>query len=211
MSPDADKGLESSYPAGGAPARSASAASDVAAARPSAWRFAIPLAIFVLLVFFLWRGLWRDPREVPSVLLDKPAPQFTLPVLADASRKFSPADYRGKVWLLNVWGSWCISCQVEHPTLLKLARLNVVPIVGFDWKDKPDAATRWLTEQGGDPYVLSVTDLDGRVAIDYGVYGAPETFVIDRSGTIRYKHIGPLDDKAVKDKILPLVHKLAAQ
>ena len=181
---------------------------STAAPRPSAWRFAIPLAIFVVLVFFLWRGLWRDPREVPSVLLDKPAPQFTLPVLADASRKFSPADYRGKVWLLNVWGSWCISCQVEHPTLLKLARLNVVPIVGFDWKDKPDAAQKWLREQGGDPYVLSVTDLDGRVAIDYGVYGAPETFVIDKAGIIRHKQIGPLTADALKQTILPLVREL---
>jgi cytochrome c biogenesis protein CcmG/thiol:disulfide interchange protein DsbE len=186
------------------------AAPAAGAQRPSAWRFAIPLGIFLLLMFFLYRGLWRDPREVPSVLLEKPAPQFALPVLGDASRKFSPADYRGKVWLLNVWGSWCISCQVEHPTLLSLAKSNVVPIVGFDWKDRPDAAIKWLREQGGDPYVLSVTDLDGRVAIDYGVYGAPETFVIDKGGTIRYKHIGPLDDKAVKEKILPLVQKLSA-
>ena len=182
-----------------------------AARRPSAWRFAIPLGIFLLIVFFLYRGLWRDPRQVPSVLVDKPAPAFTLPVLGDPSRTFSPADYRGKVWLLNVWGSWCISCQVEHPVLLKLAKMNVVPIVGFDWKDKPDAAQKWLREQGGDPYVLSVTDLDGRVAIDYGVYGAPETFVIDKSGTIRMKHIGPLDDKSLNDKVLPLVRKLSTQ
>ena len=182
-----------------------------ASRRSPAWRFAIPLGIFLLLVFFLYRGLWRDPREVPSVLVDKPAPAFTLPVLGDASRKFSPADYRGKVWLLNVWGSWCISCQVEHPTLLKLAKMNVVPIVGFDWKDKPDAAIKWLAQQGGDPYVLSVTDLDGRVAIDYGVYGAPETFVVDKNGTIRMKHIGPLDDRSLNEKVLPLVRKLSAQ
>jgi cytochrome c biogenesis protein CcmG/thiol:disulfide interchange protein DsbE len=177
--------------------------------RSSAWRFAIPLGVFLLLVFFLYRGLWRDPREVPSVLVDKPAPAFSLPVLGDPSRKFSPADYRGKVWLLNVWGSWCISCQVEHPVLLKLAKMNVVPIVGFDWKDKPDAAIKWLAQQGGDPYVLSVTDLDGRVAIDYGVYGAPETFVIDKSGTIRMKHIGPLDDRSLNERVLPLVRKLS--
>jgi cytochrome c biogenesis protein CcmG/thiol:disulfide interchange protein DsbE len=180
-----------------------------APSRASAWRFAIPLGIFLLLVFFLYRGLWRDPREVPSVLVDKPAPAFSLPVLGEPSRKFSPADYRGKVWLLNVWGSWCISCQVEHPVLLKLAKMNVVPIVGFDWKDKPDAAIKWLAQQGGDPYVLSVTDLDGRVAIDYGVYGAPETFVIDKTGTIRMKHIGPLDDKSLNERVLPLVRKLS--
>ena len=172
-------------------------------------RFGIPLAIFVLLVFFLWRGLFRDPREVPSALIDKPAPTFTLPTLGDAAKQFSTADYRGKVWLMNVWGSWCVSCQVEHPTLIALSKLGIVPIVGFDWKDKPDAAVKWLAANGGDPYTLSVTDLDGRVAIDYGVYGAPETFVIDKEGVIRYKHIGPLDNKAVTDKLLPLIRKLS--
>jgi len=172
-------------------------------------RLAIPLVVFALLVFFLWRVLWRDPREVPSALIDKPAPDFTLPVLGDATRKFSPAEYRGKVWLLNVWGSWCISCQVEHPSLLSLAKMNAVPIVGFDWKDKPEAAAKWLAQQGGDPYALSVTDLDGRVAIDYGVYGAPETFVIDRQGVIRMKHIGPLDEVSIKDKLLPMIRKLS--
>lgn len=176
-----------------------------------ALRFGIPLAVFALLVFFLWRGLWRDPREVPSVLVDKPAPAFTLPLLGDPGKQFSPADYRGRVWLLNVWGSWCISCQVEHPTLLALAKMKAVPIVGFDWKDKSDAAIKWLAQQGGDPYVFSVTDLDGRVAIDYGVYGAPETFVIDKAGVIRHKHIGPLDDKSVADKLLPLIRKLEQQ
>lgn len=173
-----------------------------------ALRFGIPLAVFVVLVFFLGRGLWKDPREIPSVLVDKPAPPFTLAQLTDPSKQFSPADYRGKVWLLNVWGSWCVSCQVEHPALLALSRMNVVPIVGFDWKDKPIAAIKWLAQQGGDPYTLSVTDLDGRVAIDYGVYGAPETFVIDKEGVIRYKHIGPLDDKVVADKLLPVIRKL---
>jgi cytochrome c biogenesis protein CcmG, thiol:disulfide interchange protein DsbE len=173
-----------------------------------ALRFGLPLAVFVLLVFFLGRGLWRDPREIPSVLVDKPAPAFTLPVLGAVGKQFSTADYRGKVWLLNVWGSWCVSCQVEHPALLALAKMNVVPIVGFDWKDKPEAALKWLAQQGGDPYALSVTDLDGRVAIDYGVYGAPESFVIDKEGVIRYKFIGPLDDKLVAEKLLPLVRKL---
>ncbi|MEO8135798.1 MAG: DsbE family thiol:disulfide interchange protein [Betaproteobacteria bacterium] len=173
-----------------------------------ALRFGIPLAIFALLVFFLFRGLSRDPREVPSALIDKPAPAFTLPRLGDASQQFSSADYKGKVWLLNVWGSWCVSCQVEHPTLIALAKADVVPIIGFDWKDKPEAALKWLAAHGGDPYTLSVSDLDGRVAIDYGVYGAPETFVIDKAGVIRYKHIGPLDNKAVTDKLLPLIRKL---
>ena len=173
-----------------------------------ALRFGIPLAVFVLLVFFLGRGLWRDPREVPSALIDKAAPAFTLGLLGQSGKQFSPAEYRGKVWLLNVWGSWCVSCQVEHPALLKLAKMNVVPIVGFDWKDKSDVAVNWMAQQGGDPYVISVTDLDGRVAIDYGVYGAPETFVIDKEGVIRHKHIGPLDDKVLADKLLPLIQKL---
>lgn len=171
-------------------------------------RFGIPLVVFILLAFFLWRGLWQDPREIPSALIDKPAPAFTLPQLGDAGKQFSPADYKGKVWLLNVWGSWCVSCQVEHPALLSLAKMNVVPVVGFDWKDKPDAAIRWLAQQGGDPYTFSVSDLDGRVAIDYGVYGAPETFVIDKAGVIRHKHIGPLDEKVLADKLLPIIRKL---
>lgn len=173
-----------------------------------ALRFGIPLAIFVLLVFFLYRGLWQDPRALPSVLVDKPVPAFTLPLLGDPGKTFSPADYRGKVWLLNVWGSWCVSCQVEHPYLLALQKMNVVPIVGFDWKDKPDAAIKWLAQQGGDPYVLSVTDLDGRVAIDFGVYGAPESFLIDKEGMIRYKQVGPIDNKALNDTLLPMIRKL---
>ena len=173
-----------------------------------ALRFAIPLAIFALLAFFLWRGLARDPREVPSALIDKPAPAFTLGVLGAPDKKFSPVDMRGKVWLLNVWGSWCVSCVVEHPTLLAFSKRHAVPLVGFNWKDKPDAATAWLSKHGGDPYAFSVTDNDGRVAIDYGVYGAPETFVIDREGVIRYKFIGPMDEKAIVEKIMPMVRKL---
>ena len=173
-----------------------------------ALRFIAPLAVFALLAFFLWRGLARDPREVPSALIDKPAPMFTLPLVGIPDKRFAPSDYRGRVWLLNVWGSWCVSCQIEHPTLLALAQANAVPIVGFNWKDKADAAMAWLSKHGGDPYAFSVADADGRVAIDYGVYGAPETFVIDKAGIIRYKYIGPLDDKAIQEKIMPLVRRL---
>ena len=175
-----------------------------------ALRFGIPLLVFAVLAVLLWRGLARDPREVPSVLIDKPVPAFALNVLGSTDRKFSPADYEGKVWLLNVWGSWCSSCVAEHPTLVEFAKKNVVPLVGFNWKDKPDAATAWLAKHGGDPYMFSVQDLDGRVAIDFGVYGAPETFIIDRDGTIRYKYIGPMDERAIADKIMPVLKKLGA-
>ena len=175
-----------------------------------ALRFGIPLLVFVVLAFFLYRGLSRDPRQIKSVLIDKPAPAFTLNVLGSPDRKFSPAELKGKVWLLNVWGSWCASCVAEHPTLLAFSKASTVPLVGFNWKDKAEAATAWLSKHGGDPYAFSVQDIDGRVAIDYGVYGAPETFVIDRDGVIRYKHIGPMDDRVLAEKIMPGLKKLGA-
>jgi cytochrome c biogenesis protein CcmG/thiol:disulfide interchange protein DsbE len=169
-------------------------------------RWSIPLAIFVVLVAFLWIGLGRDPREVPSPLIDKPAPAFTLPQI-HGDKPLSTADLRGKVWLLNVWASWCVSCRVEHPLLLQLAQANLVSVYGLDYKDKPDDARAWLS-QNGDPYTASIVDQDGRVGIDYGVYGVPETFVIDRSGIVRYKQIGPLSVEALQEKILPLVREL---
>jgi cytochrome c biogenesis protein CcmG/thiol:disulfide interchange protein DsbE len=170
-------------------------------------RFLIPLGLFVVLVAFLAIGLNLNPREVPSPLIDKPAPAFSLAQLQDPAKKLSPADMKGKVWLLNVWGSWCVSCRQEHPLLVELGKSNVVPIVGLNWKDSREAALKWL-DQLGDPYVISVTDLDGRVAIDYGVYGAPETYVIDREGVIRFKQIGPISPEVLTEKILPLVKRL---
>ena len=169
------------------------------------------LGLFLVLVVFLGVGLTLDPREVPSPLIGKAAPAFQLPQLHEPEKMFSQKDLAGKVWLLNVWGSWCVSCQVEHPTLIALAKMNVVPIIGFDWKDKPEAALKWLAAHGGDPYTLSVTDLDGRVAIDYGVYGVPETYVIDRRGLIRYKHIGPLTPEVARDKLAPLLQELSRE
>ena len=169
-------------------------------------RWSIPLAIFVLLVAFLWIGLGRDPREVPSPLIDKPAPSFTLPQI-HGDKPLSTAELKGKVWLLTVWASWCVSCRVEHPLLLQLAQANLVPVYGLDYKDKPDDARAWLS-QNGDPYTASIVDQDGRVGIDYGVYGVPETFVIDRSGIVRYKQIGPLSVEALQNKILPMVREL---
>lgn len=170
-------------------------------------RFAIPLVLFILLVAFLAIGLRHDPHEVPSPLIDKPAPAFQLAQLRDPSKTFSAADMRGKVWLLNVWASWCVTCRDEHPLLLQYARSGALPIYGLNYKDKREDALSWLGELG-DPYVLSVSDLDGRVGIDYGVYGAPETYLIDRDGIIRFKQVGPVTPDIWKEKILPLANQL---
>lgn len=170
-------------------------------------RFVLPLGIFVVLAGFLAAGLTLNPREVPSPLVDKPVPQFKLAQLAQPELEFSQKDMLGQVWLLNVWASWCVSCRNEHPILVDLARSRVVPVVGLNYKDKPQEAKAWL-KKFGDPYLLSVMDQDGRVGIDYGVYGVPETFVIDRAGVIRYKQIGPVTREALEGKILPLVRQL---
>ena len=171
--------------------------------------FAIPLAIFVALAIFFAVGLTRDPREVPSPFIDKPAPSFKLEQLHEASRAFAPEDMKGKVWLLNVWASWCVSYRVEHPLLVEMSKKNVVPIVGLNYKDRREDGVAWLTKFGN-PYSLSAYDVDGRVGIDYGVYGVPETFVIDKMGVIRYKQIGPITQEALDATILPLIKKLSA-
>jgi cytochrome c biogenesis protein CcmG/thiol:disulfide interchange protein DsbE len=170
-------------------------------------RYLIPLAIFVVLVVFLAIGLGRDPHEVPSPLINKAAPTFRLPQLKDPAKTFSAEDMHGKVWVLNVWASWCVTCRDEHPLLIDYAKTGAVPIYGLNWKDKRDDALAWLDELG-DPYVLSVSDLEGRIAIDYGVYGAPETYLIDQNGTIRFKQIGPVTEDVWQDKFLPLVQQL---
>jgi cytochrome c biogenesis protein CcmG, thiol:disulfide interchange protein DsbE len=171
-------------------------------------RWAIPLVIFFVLLAFLWVGLGRDPREVPSPLIGKPAPAFALARLHEAGARLSNEDLKGKVWLLNVWASWCVSCRAEHPLLMQLAASKIVPIYGLDYKDKPDAGRAWLA-QNGNPYTASAVDLDGRVGIDYGVYGVPETFLVDKQGVVRYKQIGPLTPEALREKILPLVRELS--
>ena len=170
-------------------------------------RFLWPLAIFILLVGFLAVGLNLDPREVPSPLVGKPAPAFELPVLHQPGKRFAPSDMRGKVWLLNVWASWCVACRQEHPLLVQLARKKAVPIVGLNYKDKGEDAQRWL-KQFGDPYQLSVVDADGRIGIDYGVYGVPETYLIDAEGVIRHKQIGPITPAILEKRILPLAMAL---
>jgi cytochrome c biogenesis protein CcmG, thiol:disulfide interchange protein DsbE len=172
-----------------------------------ALRFLLPLGFFVVLVGFLYVGLFRDPREIPSPLVDKPAPPFQLAQLHDPSKQLGTADLKGQVWLLNVWASWCVSCRVEHPLLVQLAKSNIVPVIGLNYKDTNALGRRWLAENG-DPYKVSVVDADGRVGIDWGVYGVPETFVVDKNGMIRYKQIGPITPESLQEKILPLVREL---
>ena len=170
-------------------------------------RLLIPLALFVVLLGFLLVGLGLNPREVPSPLVGKPAPDFKLARLHQPELLLGTTDLKGQVWLLNVWASWCVSCRVEHPLLVELSKAKLVPLVGLNYKDKPDEGIAWL-EQHGNPYDVSVIDRDGRVGIDWGVYGVPETFVVDKIGVIRYKHIGPVDAAAIEKKILPLVRAL---
>jgi cytochrome c biogenesis protein CcmG/thiol:disulfide interchange protein DsbE len=166
-----------------------------------------PFVIFVVLAVFLYVGLSLDPHEVPSPLINKPAPAFVLPQLYDPVKRFSSQDMKGQVWLLNVWASWCVSCREEHPVLMSLASQNIVPIYGLDYKDKNADGEAWL-RNGGDPYTLVLTDADGRVGIDYGVYGVPETYLIDKQGVIRYKQIGAITHQNLREKILPLIAEL---
>ena len=174
-----------------------------------ALKYIIPLAVFLALAIFFAIGLTRDPRVVPSPFIDKAAPQFRLEQLHEPKLAFTPQEMKGKVWMLNVWASWCASCRVEHPLLVGMARKRVVSIVGLNYKDKREDAVAWL-RKFGDPYELSAWDIDGRVGIDYGVYGAPETFLIDKQGVIRHKQIGPITPEALEKTILPLIRKLNA-
>lgn len=173
-------------------------------------RFILPLVIFLILSVFLYKGLGRDTREVPSPLVDKPAPAFVLPMLHDVSKQFAPEEMKGQVWLMNVWASWCGACKDEHPVLMELARQNRVPIVGLDYKDKREDGEAVLSKVG-DPYSLSISDIDGKVGFDYGVYGVPETYVIDKQGIIRFKLIGAVTAQNLREKILPLVAELQAK
>lgn len=173
-------------------------------------KYLLPLVLFVALAVFLAIGLKLNPREIPSPLLDKPAPAFSLPILGAADKTLSQADLKGKVWLLNVWASWCVSCREEHPLLIELAKQNRVMLVGLNYKDEAQAANAWLIKQGN-PYNVSVMDVDGRVGIDYGVYGVPETFVIDKRGVVRYKHTGPVQPGDLERVFLPMIQQLEAE
>ncbi len=167
------------------------------------WRYFLPIAFFVLLVGFFLRGLSLDPSEIPSPLLGKPAPAFELPSLDDPAITVGTDTMKGEVALLNVWGTWCGGCRQEHDTLMAIAATGEVPIYGLNWKDDP-AAAREMLRQMGNPYVASGIDADGRVAIDWGVYGAPETFLLAADGTVIYKYIGPLNFGIWQQEILPL-------
>lgn len=193
-------------------------------------KFVWILIAFAALVALLAVGLTLNPREVPSPLVGKPAPAFTLPKLGAADQTFGPEAMRGQVWLLNVWASWCVSCRQEHPLLVELGKRRIVPIVGLNYKEvrgdggidtskmpaaeenalARERAAQWLAAHG-DPYTFSVLDLDGRVGIDYGVYGVPETYVIDKAGIIRFKQIGPVTPDILEQKIIPLIAELNRQ
>ena len=192
-------------------------------------KFFIPLGLFLVLVAFLAVGLKRNPQEIPSPLLGKPAPLFSLSTLDAGGAKFGPQDMKGKVWMLNVWATWCVACRDEHPLLVAFSKANQLPIVGLNYKEvqaqdapagrqlTPEEKLRIARERSavwlqrlGDPYAVSVFDLDGRVGIDYGVYGVPETYIIDKEGVIRFKQVGAVTLETLQSQILPLVQKLNA-
>ena len=173
----------------------------------------IPLVLFIGLSAFLFVGLSRDPRELPSALINKPAPDFQLQQLSEPASTRSARDLRGKVWLLNFWGTRCIACRDEHPRLIEYAKSKSLPIYGVDYKyandtsDERTAAIQFLAE-AGNPYTETIYDPEGRTSVDYGVYGAPESFLVDKKGVIRFKQIGPITDEAWYQKILPLAGQL---
>lgn len=190
-------------------------------------KYLLPLLLFIILAVFLALGLNLHPSEIPSPLLNKAAPEFSAPKLQTTAKdggsvaigtepmrppeqKLTPTDLKGKVWLFNVWASWCVSCRSEHPILNQLAKTKAAIIVGLNYKDEPEDAKQWLA-QLGNPYDVSIMDQDGRIGIDYGVYGVPETFVIDKQGLIRYKHTGPVTSNDVQQVFLPWITKLQAE
>ena len=173
-------------------------------------KYIIPLILFIIMTIFLALGLNLKPSEITSPLLNKPAPVFSAPKLNATTEKLSPADLKGKVWLFNVWASWCVSCRAEHPVLNQLAQQHAAIIVGLNYKDEPEAAKQWLATLGN-PYNDSVMDADGRIGLDWGVYGVPETFVMDKQGIVRYKHTGPVTEEDMEKIFLPLIAKLQAE
>ncbi len=170
-------------------------------------RYLLPLVVFVIMIGFFWVGLGKDPHLLPSALLDKPAPAFTLNDLHNPEKSYANADMQGKVWVLNVWASWCAACRSEHPLFMDIARQGEINLYGLNYKDKRNDAMTWL-RQLGNPYIASLSDLSGDVGIDYGVYGVPETFIIDKQGIIRMKYVGPVSRAAWQEKLLPKIKEL---
>jgi cytochrome c biogenesis protein CcmG/thiol:disulfide interchange protein DsbE len=173
-------------------------------------RFSVPLLVFGVIAAFLLKGLGMNPREIPSPLIGKSVPEFSLPTVERADTLINDKNLMGKIYLLNVWATWCVSCRAEHETLVHLARSGKVDIVGLNWKDERHKAQAWL-QQLGDPYTINIFDQKGRTAIDLGVYGAPETFLVDSKGIIHYKHAGPLTMSLYKDTLLPMINELKAK
>ena len=174
----------------------------------------LPLAVFAALALLLAAGVWmsRNPDRdaLPSPLIGKPAPAFALPVLHEPARTVALDQLKGQPFVLNVWGSWCVECRVEHPVLTRFAETKRIRVVGYNWKDEPADALRWLG-QFGNPFWLVLSDVEGRTAIDWGIYGAPETYLVDAAGVVRWKHVGPLTDAIVDDELMPLVRDLEAK
>ena len=173
----------------------------------------LPLAVFALLALLLAAGVWMsrnpDRDKLPSPLIGKPAPAFNLPVLHEPQRSVSLDQLKGAPFVLNVWGSWCVACRIEHPVLTRFAETKRVRVVGYNWKDEPADALRWL-EQFGNPFWLVLADVEGRAAIDWGIYGAPETFLVDANGMIQWKHVGPLTDAVINDELMPALQAIEA-
>jgi len=170
-------------------------------------RFLLPVAIFLAIVVFLYIGLGRDPRHVPSPLIGKPAPDFELPLLYQLEKSLTDEDLKGRVSLVNVWASWCVSCRYEHELLMDISRNTDIPVIGINYKDEHADAMKWLRDRG-DPYESIVFDYEGRAAIDWGVYGTPETFIVDQQGIIRYKHVGPITKEKLSQDLMPLIQGL---
>jgi cytochrome c biogenesis protein CcmG/thiol:disulfide interchange protein DsbE len=173
-------------------------------------KYLTPLVLFAVMAIFLALGLNLNPRDIPSPLIGKAAPDFSLPVLNQPGRELTKHALIGDVWILNVWASWCGSCRIEHPLFNQLAKKKLVTLVGLNYKDEPEDAKQWLA-QLGNPYAISVMDQEGRTGLDYGVYGVPESFVIDKKGIIRYKHTGPVEPDDLQKIIIPLIKQLQAE
>ena len=167
------------------------------------------LGFLALMFHGVQRSDRADRESLPSPLIGKPTPQFTLPLLHEPGRMVSWKDLRGAPYVLNVWGSWCPECRVEHPVLTRFALTKRVRVIGYNLKDEPADALRWL-EQFGNPYMLVLADIEGRAAIDWGIYGAPETFLVDADGIVRWKHVGAVDDAIIEDELLPVLERLEA-